>query len=246
MLGCCQVAIVNGDRLLGEEAAALKARFPDRVYTQARSLLGLPVGKSTNKLAGTLSKLPYAVTSDSNRGAAQITTHTGDKLLAEELVVSMGLPLKHLNHQTSRPQRMVQHLQQRKKEKAETIEATLEPTERKEELEKSLWRCGRQLHAAVVFSALRMYECHEDVRKAGRSRANMESQGIHNFVIVLKFEGHDIMRGPRIGCLICTCAMASMSSEMVSQAVKHAVITQLPLKPHLIHIWQVSDTSSGQ
>ena len=105
MLGCCQVAIVNQDRLLGEEAAALKARFPDRVYTQARSLLGLPIGKSTDKLAGALSKLPYAVTSDSNRGAAQITTHTGDKLLAEELVVSMGFPLTHTINQSSMPKK---------------------------------------------------------------------------------------------------------------------------------------------
>ena len=69
----------------------MKARFPDRVYTQARSLLGLPIGKSKDQLAGSLAKLPYNVAPDATRGAAQITTHTGDNLLAEELVVSKGL-----------------------------------------------------------------------------------------------------------------------------------------------------------
>lgn len=31
-----QVAFVNGDRLLGEEAAVLQPRFPDRVFTSVR------------------------------------------------------------------------------------------------------------------------------------------------------------------------------------------------------------------
>lgn len=32
--GATQVAIVDGDRLLGEEAAALAVRYPDRVYAR--------------------------------------------------------------------------------------------------------------------------------------------------------------------------------------------------------------------
>ncbi len=84
---CCQVAFVNGDRLLGEEAAALKARYPDRVYSQARSLLGISLEKSSSKLPSQVEKLPYTVAADKARGAAQIRTHTGEDLLAEELVV---------------------------------------------------------------------------------------------------------------------------------------------------------------
>ena len=33
-LGLWQVAFVDGDRLLGEEAAALAIRYPDRVYAR--------------------------------------------------------------------------------------------------------------------------------------------------------------------------------------------------------------------
>ena len=87
----CQVAFVNGDRLLGEEAAALKARYPDRVYSQARSLLGLPLDKDTSEPPSQVQKLQYAVAADKARGAAQIRTHTGEDLVAEELVVSLKL-----------------------------------------------------------------------------------------------------------------------------------------------------------
>lgn len=88
---CFQVAVVNGDRLLGEEAAALKARYPDQVYSQARNLLGLPLGHSSFELPARIRNLPFKVAPDKARGAAQISSQAGDQLLAEELVVSMLL-----------------------------------------------------------------------------------------------------------------------------------------------------------
>jgi hypothetical protein len=41
---CSQVALVNGDRLLGEEAAALAVRYPDRVYARYDLLSRINLG----------------------------------------------------------------------------------------------------------------------------------------------------------------------------------------------------------
>ena len=62
------VAFNGGNRLVGEEAAGIAARYPDKVYSQVRDMIGKPY-KYVKDLADSL-YLPYSLVEDS-RGAVQ-------------------------------------------------------------------------------------------------------------------------------------------------------------------------------
>ncbi|KAJ6749506.1 hypothetical protein OIU85_000172 [Salix viminalis] len=68
------VAFQSGTRLLGEEASGIAARYPDKVYSHLRDMLG----KSYEKVKGFLEAmyLPYDVVKDS-RGAAAFRVEDG-------------------------------------------------------------------------------------------------------------------------------------------------------------------------
>jgi hypoxia up-regulated 1 len=80
------VAIINGDRLVGEEAAALTARYPDKVFTRLRDMLGK--GHDDPSLRRTLqdAHLPYTVVPAADRTTVAVTSD-GVSYSAEELVV---------------------------------------------------------------------------------------------------------------------------------------------------------------
>ncbi|PON77626.1 Heat shock protein 70 family [Trema orientale] len=61
------VAFQSGDRLLGEEAAGLVARYPDKVYSQIRDLIGKPFSYTKRFLDSLY--LPFNIVEDS-RGTA--------------------------------------------------------------------------------------------------------------------------------------------------------------------------------
>ncbi|KAJ6870208.1 heat shock 70 kDa protein 17-like [Populus alba x Populus x berolinensis] len=70
------VAFQSGTRLLGEEALGIAARYPDKVYSHLRDMLG----KSYEKVKGFLEAmyLPYDVVKDS-RGAVAFRVEDGDE-----------------------------------------------------------------------------------------------------------------------------------------------------------------------
>ncbi|CAL9771069.1 unnamed protein product [Musa acuminata subsp. burmannicoides] len=88
------VAFHGGNRLVGEEAAGIVARYPDKVYSFVRDMIGKPY-KNAKDLTSSL-YLPYDLVEDS-RGAAGIriddgvTVYTAEELLA--MVLSYGIAL---------------------------------------------------------------------------------------------------------------------------------------------------------
>lgn len=83
------VAFVNGDRLVGDEALALAIRYPDRVYTRIRDLLGKDYDDESIKRVLKDSKAAFSVVQAPNRTTVAITTDTGDIYSAEELAASL-------------------------------------------------------------------------------------------------------------------------------------------------------------
>lgn len=83
------VAFQSGDRLLGEEAAGLVARYPDKVYSQLRDLLGKPFSYTKKFLDS--SYLPFDINEDS-RGVANFTIDdkVGDYSVEELLAMVLG------------------------------------------------------------------------------------------------------------------------------------------------------------
>lgn len=77
------VAFHGGDRLIGEEAAGLVARYPDKVYSQVRDLIGKPFAYGKRFLDSLY--LPYNVVEDESRGTVGIKTDDGTVYSAEEL-----------------------------------------------------------------------------------------------------------------------------------------------------------------
>eukprot|EP00271_Cylindrocystis_brebissonii_P021565 TRINITY_DN778_c0_g2_i1.p1 TRINITY_DN778_c0_g2~~TRINITY_DN778_c0_g2_i1.p1 ORF type:complete len:938 (+),score=231.05 TRINITY_DN778_c0_g2_i1:208-3021(+) len=79
------VALSAGERLLSEEAAGIIARYPERVYSYVRDMVGVP-----SEAVGPFLKenyLPYKVVSDPDRGTVRIETHDSSaEHTAEELV----------------------------------------------------------------------------------------------------------------------------------------------------------------
>lgn len=82
------VAFQGGDRLLGEEAAGLVARYPDKVYSQLRDLLGKPFSY-TKKYLDSL-YLPFDVKEDS-RGVASFKIDDNESGYSVEELLAMIL-----------------------------------------------------------------------------------------------------------------------------------------------------------
>ncbi|GAB2282145.1 hypothetical protein Dimus_016698 [Dionaea muscipula] len=77
------VAFQSGDRLIGEEAAGLIARYPDKVYAQMRDLIAKPYNHTKAKLASQY--LPYDIVEDP-RGVAAIKVDDGTVYSVEEML----------------------------------------------------------------------------------------------------------------------------------------------------------------
>lgn len=69
------VAFHSGTRLLGEEAAGIVARYPEKVYSQVRDMLGKPYGYVKKVLDSMY--LPFDIVEDS-RGAVSFKVDGGD------------------------------------------------------------------------------------------------------------------------------------------------------------------------
>ena len=80
------VAFTGGDRWLAEEAMNYNARFPDRVFTRLRDLLGKETAVDSFTQYLDKYKLPFKVTADAERATARIVTESGEAYLVEELV----------------------------------------------------------------------------------------------------------------------------------------------------------------
>lgn len=83
------LAVVEGDRLVGEEAAALSARYPDKVFSGFRDMLGKPF---TDKLLiDDLARLksPFEIIEAPNRTTVALKTDKGPGLTVEEAVASL-------------------------------------------------------------------------------------------------------------------------------------------------------------
>ncbi|XP_028795972.1 heat shock 70 kDa protein 17 [Neltuma alba] len=78
------VSFNSGDRLLGEEAAGLVARYPQNVYSQIRDLIGKPYNFSKKFLDSMY--LPFEIKEDSRGTASVIVDANGTEYSAEELV----------------------------------------------------------------------------------------------------------------------------------------------------------------
>ncbi|XP_073000224.1 heat shock 70 kDa protein 17 [Typha latifolia] len=93
------VAFHDGNRLVGEEAAGIAARYPEKVYARVRDMVGKPY-KFVKDLVDSL-YLPFDLVEDS-RGAVGIrvddgvTIYTVEELLAMILGYGMGLAESHV------------------------------------------------------------------------------------------------------------------------------------------------------
>ncbi|GMH02237.1 hypothetical protein Nepgr_004076 [Nepenthes gracilis] len=77
------IAFQSGSRLIGEEAAGLIARYPDKVYAHIRDLIAKPYNHSKQKLDSLY--LPYDIVEDS-RGMAAIKVDDGTVYSVEEML----------------------------------------------------------------------------------------------------------------------------------------------------------------
>lgn len=87
------VGFVSGDRLVGEEAAALTARHPDKIVSHLRDLLGRPADHGRLRTLRQINRLSYPLEAAANRSwAAAVRTGGGEEgpaYSAEELVASL-------------------------------------------------------------------------------------------------------------------------------------------------------------
>ena len=82
-----QVAFVNGNRLLGEEAAALSIRYPSKVYSRLRDLIGKPARDPSIEGLKESNLLPFDIEADSHRGTVTLRIDDGNDMSSEQLVV---------------------------------------------------------------------------------------------------------------------------------------------------------------
>eukprot|EP00249_Psilotum_nudum_P022820 c28651_g1_i2 orf=645-3266(-) len=82
------VAFSNGNRLVGEEAAGIAARYPERVYYRLRDMVGKPFTDVKRLLDSQY--LPYDIVEDA-RGAASIRIEDGETVFSSEELVAMLL-----------------------------------------------------------------------------------------------------------------------------------------------------------
>ncbi|XP_062152185.1 heat shock 70 kDa protein 17 [Alnus glutinosa] len=82
------VSFQSGTRLLGEEAAGLVARYPDKVYSQIRDILGKPYNYTKNFLDSVY--LPFTIIEDP-RGAVSFKTNDDASIYSVEELLAMIL-----------------------------------------------------------------------------------------------------------------------------------------------------------
>ncbi|KAL2613653.1 hypothetical protein R1flu_025345 [Riccia fluitans] len=82
------LAFSSGDRLLAEEAAGIVARYPERVYSRVRDMIGKPFESVKQILED--SYLPFDVIED-DRGAVSIRTHDKQSIFRSEELLAMVL-----------------------------------------------------------------------------------------------------------------------------------------------------------
>lgn len=95
------VAFHSGDRLIGEEAAGLIARYPDKVYAQIRDLISKRFDYTKKRLD--LLYLPYQIVEDS-RGVAAIRVDDGVVYSMEEIlamILSYAMDLAEFHSKVS-------------------------------------------------------------------------------------------------------------------------------------------------
>jgi hypoxia up-regulated 1 len=80
------VSFTDGDRWLAEEAMNYNARYPERVFTRLRDLLGKETAVPAFQDYVAKYKLPYTVVADAERGTARIVAEKGAEYAVEELV----------------------------------------------------------------------------------------------------------------------------------------------------------------
>lgn len=82
------VGVVNGDRLLGEEAFSFAVRYPEFIVQRARDLLGKDPEDPTIAAMFEQHGLPYKVVPHPKRGVASLQFGEDTVYSPEELVVS--------------------------------------------------------------------------------------------------------------------------------------------------------------
>lgn len=83
------VALTAGERLLSEEAAGIVARYPDRVYSRSRDMIGRPVEDVISLVKENY--LPYEIVTDEERNTAKVAIHDGSAEYTVEELVAMVL-----------------------------------------------------------------------------------------------------------------------------------------------------------
>lgn len=78
------VAFHSGNRLIGEEAAGLIARYPNKVYSNFRDLIAKPFDLAKKSLDSLY--LPFEIVTDSVRGGANVKVSDEESYSPEELV----------------------------------------------------------------------------------------------------------------------------------------------------------------
>lgn len=94
------VGLVDGERVIGEEAFSLAIRYPNQIYSQLRNLLGRSAQDAEVQRLLRDSMLPYKVVDDPVRGTCALQVNETTSYLVEELAVSVSvarasLPPKH-------------------------------------------------------------------------------------------------------------------------------------------------------
>lgn len=84
-----QVAFVDGNRLLGEEAAALSIRYPGKVFSRLRDLLGKSAQDPSMTALQQTHMLPYTIEAEPDRGTITVSIDDGSALSSEQLVGSI-------------------------------------------------------------------------------------------------------------------------------------------------------------
>ena len=80
------VAFTGGDRWLMEEAMNYNARYPERVFTRVRDLLGKETALQSFDAYLKKYHLPFTVVPDKERGTARIVAEGGVEYAVEEVV----------------------------------------------------------------------------------------------------------------------------------------------------------------
>ena len=83
------LAVVEGDRLVGEEAAALSARYPEKVFSGFRDMLGKSFDDEHLTTDLKRLKVPFEIVQASNRTTVALKTDKGPGVTAEEAVASL-------------------------------------------------------------------------------------------------------------------------------------------------------------